>query len=72
MKIPSKEPLEKGAPFLEFYDILVNEVTELVNSEQQPGEYQIEFDGSDLSNGIYFYQLKTGVFMQTKKMLLIK
>ncbi len=54
------------------YDILGNEVIELVNSEQQPGEYQIKFYGSDLSNGIYFYQLETESFIQTKKMLLIK
>jgi endonuclease/exonuclease/phosphatase family metal-dependent hydrolase len=61
-----------GHVSLTVHDILGNEVAELVNSEQQPGEYQMEFDGSELSNGIYFYQLKTDSFIQTKRMLLIK
>ncbi|MDP2303947.1 MAG: T9SS type A sorting domain-containing protein [Ignavibacteria bacterium] len=58
--------------FLKVYDILGNEVTTLVNEEKQPGEYEVEFDGSKLSSGVYFYQLKTGSFIQTNKMILMR
>ena len=57
---------------LRIYDILGNEITTLINEEKGLGNYQIEFDGSVLSSGIYFYQLKTGSFLETKKMILIK
>jgi hypothetical protein len=57
---------------LRIYDILGNEITTLINEEKDLGNYQIEFDGSVLSSGIYFYQLKTGSFLETKKMILIK
>ena len=53
-------------------DILGREVTTLVNKEQQPGYFEVQFDASELTSGIYFYQLKTDEFLQTKKMLLIQ
>ena len=57
---------------LKVYDILGNEIAALVNKEQQPGNYEVEFDASNLSNGVYFYKLQSGKFLQTKKMLLLK
>lgn len=54
------------------YDLLGNLITELVNKEQSAGEYTINFDAANLSNGIYFYQLKAGKFISTRKMTLIK
>jgi len=54
------------------YDVLGKEVTTLVNDEKQPGVYEVEFNASNLSTGIYFYQLKAGSFVQTKKMILAK
>jgi len=57
---------------LKVYDMLGKEVTTLVNGEQQFGTYSVNFDASHLSSGIYFYALKTGSFIQTKKMLLLK
>lgn len=54
------------------YDLLGNQITELVNKEQSAGEYTINFDAANLSNGIYFYQLKAGKFISTRKMTLIK
>ncbi len=57
---------------LVIYDISGNEITKLVDAEQQPGYYQVEFDGSDLNNGIYFYKLTFGEKILTKKMLLLK
>jgi photosystem II stability/assembly factor-like uncharacterized protein len=61
-----------GLVTLKVYDILGNEVATLVNEQKSPGEYEVEFDGSSLSSGIYFYQLKSGSFIQTNKMLLMK
>jgi len=57
---------------LKVYDVLGNEVATLVNEEKQPGVYEVEFDASNLSSGIYFYQLKAGNFIDTKKMILMK
>lgn len=57
---------------LKVYDALAKEVTTLVNKKLRPGNYQIEFDGSSLSSGIYFYQMITDGFLKTKKLLLLK
>ena len=57
---------------LKVYDVLGNEVSTLVNEDLSSGEYEIEFNASQLSSGIYFYTLKTGGFIQTKKMILMK
>ena len=57
-----------------YYDILGNEIATLVNKEQSSGEYEVEFNADEfhLSSGIYFYQLKSGSFISTKKMILLK
>jgi len=57
---------------LKVYDILGREVATLVNEEKPPGVYEVKFDGSDFVSGVYFYQLKAGSFIQTKKMLIVK
>jgi hypothetical protein len=57
---------------LKVYDVLGNEIETLVNEEQPAGEYEVEFDGTGLPSGIYFYQLRTGNYIETKKMVLIK
>jgi photosystem II stability/assembly factor-like uncharacterized protein len=57
---------------LKVYDLLGREVATLVNEEKPAGEYEVEFDGSNFPSGIYFYQLKAGDFVQTKKMILMK
>ncbi len=57
---------------LKIYDILGREVATLVNKEQQPGNYNIEFNASNLSSGIYFYLLQAGSFVTTKKMILLR
>jgi hypothetical protein len=54
------------------YDVLGNEIAELVSDEKQVGNYETEFDATGLSSGIYFYQLKADTFIETKKMLLLK
>lgn len=57
---------------LKVYDVLGNEIATLVNEEKSPGYYTIKFDASNCSSGVYFYQLITEGFIETKKMLLIK
>jgi plastocyanin len=57
---------------LKAYDILGNEVAILVNEEKPAGEYQLEFDASELTGGVYFYQLTSNSFVDTKKMILLK
>ena len=65
-----------GFVSLKIYDILGNEVAILVNEEKQLGTYEVEFNSSSIkhhpSSGVYFYQLKAGNFVKTKKMVLIK
>ena len=57
---------------LKIYDVLGNEVATLVSEEKPAGEYEVEFAGSGLPSGIYFYQLKVGNYIETKKMVLMK
>jgi hypothetical protein len=52
--------------------VLGKEVATLVNEEQKAGEYNINFNANNLSNGVYFYQLSAGNFTQIKKMILLK
>ena len=57
---------------IKLYDILGNEVATLLNEEMPAGIYEVEFNASKLSSGVYFYQLKAGDFIETKKMILMK
>jgi len=64
---------------LKVYDVLGNEIATLVNEEKQPGTYEVEFNAAshsgevrNLTSGIYFYKLKAGNFIETKKMMLMK
>ena len=57
---------------LKVYDVLGKEITTLVNEEQSAGSYQVEFNANRLSSGVYFYTLRTGGFVETKKMLYLR
>ena len=61
-----------GNAALNIYDMLGRKVSTLVNEKLQPGTYEVTFDGSNLSSGIYFYQFKTDKFSETKKLILLK
>ena len=57
---------------LKVYDVLGNEIATLVNEEKAAGKYEIDFNASKLSSGVYFYTLKAGAFSETKKMILLQ
>lgn len=57
---------------LKVYDILGREINTLVNKEQVPGNYEVQFDASNLTSGIYFYKLQSGSLVQSRKMLLLR
>jgi len=77
-QIPLSPPLLKGESeaggfvTLKVYDVLGNEIATLVNEQKPTGTYEVVFDGTGLPSGIYFYQLKAGSFVETKKMILLK
>ena len=57
---------------LKVYDVLGKEIATLVNEEKSAGNYEVEFNASHLSSGIYYYQLRSGDFVETKKMIFLK
>jgi photosystem II stability/assembly factor-like uncharacterized protein len=63
---------ESGYVSLIIYDVLGNKVATLVNEEKPYGIYEVEFSGEGLTSGIYFYQLKVGTLIRTKKMILLR
>jgi photosystem II stability/assembly factor-like uncharacterized protein len=54
------------------YDITGREIQTLVNEKLNPGTYEVTFDGTNYASGIYFYQLRSGEFVTTKKLILLK
>ncbi len=70
--------IEYEVPFnskvgIKLYDILGREVKILVNNEEKvKWRYKLEFDASGLASGVYFYRMKAGDFIQTKKMVLLR
>jgi len=74
--IPNVETLQSASiqVTLKIYDVLGNEITTLVNEQQQPGIYEVEFNTKEmnLTSGVYFYQLRANNFVETKKMILNK
>lgn len=58
---------------LKIFDITGKQVASLVNQSLQPGEYETEFSGANLSSGVYYYRLESAVLgIQTKTMMLVK
>lgn len=63
---------EAGSVLLEVYDILGAKVATLVNEEKSPGRYEVQFNASGFSSGMYFYKITSGEFTEVKKMILLK
>ncbi len=57
---------------LKVYDVLGKEIATLINEEKSAGNYEVSFNASNLASGIYYYQLRAGEFVETKKMILLK
>ena len=57
---------------LKVFDVLGNEIATLINEEKPAGSYEVNFNASILSSGIYFYKLQAGSFSETKKLILLK
>jgi hypothetical protein len=63
---------KKAFVSLKIYDVLGTEITSLFNEEKSTGSYEVKFNASGLTSGIYFYHLQAGNFIETKKMILLK
>jgi len=61
-----------GRVSLKVFDVLGKEIVTLADGIHAAGNYKVSFDASGFSNGIYFYQIKSSKFVETKKMLLLK
>ena len=74
-KISWQAPVS-GWQTLKVYDVLGNEVATLVNEYRPAGSYEVEFKSTvgshQLANGVYFYRLQAGDYVETKKMILLK
>ena len=57
---------------LTVFDRLGREVATLVNRKYRPGQYNIKFDAGQLASGLYFYRMRMGDFLRTRKMLLVR
>jgi hypothetical protein len=57
---------------LKVYDVVGREAATLVSGKQNAGKYDVNFNASQFSSGVYFYRLQAGSFVETKKMLLVK
>jgi hypothetical protein len=66
-EIPENQNVE-----LKIFDVIGNEVETLINEEKAAGRHEIKFDGSLLPSGVYFYQLRAGSFIKTRKMVIAK
>jgi len=64
--------LQEGYVTLKIYDVLGTEITSLVNEYKGAGRHSVQFDGSKLSSGVYFYSINAGEYHSTKKMMLLK
>lgn len=70
--VPSNMKSEMSNVKLIVYNSLGQQVAELLNKPIAAGNYEMKFDGKNLTSGVYFYQLKAGNFSETKKMMLVK
>ena len=70
--LPENKNISSVPVTLKIYDMLGREIKTLVNKQEKPGNYSVQFNADNLPSGIYFYRLQAGGFAQTKKMILLK
>jgi len=54
------------------FNTLGQPVAQMVNGEVEAGYHEVQFDGKNLSSGLYFYRIEAGSFVETKRLLLIR
>jgi len=70
--IPNDVRGEKQEVRLQVYDILGRKVATLINKQQKTGNYEVKFDASNFTSGVYFYKIQVGSFLNIKKMILLR
>jgi photosystem II stability/assembly factor-like uncharacterized protein len=63
---------KEGMVTLKVYDLLGKELAELVNGRKSPGLHSVDFHAGSYSSGVYFYELRSGSFIETKKLVLMR
>jgi polyhydroxybutyrate depolymerase len=63
---------DAGLVSLQVYNLLGEVVATLVNDEKPAGNYEVQFDATGISSGVYFYSLQAGDFVETKKLILLR
>jgi hypothetical protein len=63
---------KSGNVKLTVYDLLGREIRTLIQEFKHPGNYSVDFDGSEFASGIYFYRIEAADFIAVKKMVLLK
>ncbi|MCH9030024.1 MAG: T9SS type A sorting domain-containing protein [Bacteroidetes bacterium] len=70
--IPSVGARDRASVQLKIYDVLGSEIATLVNEEKSVGSYEVEWNASGFTSGVYFYELKVNRFYSVKKMILLR
>lgn len=71
-KIIRSHNYSSGHVLLRLFDILGNRIATLVDEEKAPGEYEVVFNTATVASGVYFYQIISGNYTETKKMIVVK
>lgn len=70
--IPNAESKIASVVQLKVFNVLGSEVATLVNEQKEPGYYAVNFNAASLPSGVYFYSLRVGSYVETRKMLLLR
>ncbi len=57
---------------LMLYNVIGEQLRVFIDEEKPTGNYEVEFNASELSSGVYFYRLQAGSYIETKKLILMK
>ena len=57
---------------LKVFDVLGNEVADLISKELSAGKYNVKWNAENISSGVYFYRIQAGSFIETKKLILLR
>jgi hypothetical protein len=64
--------VNRQSTIVRVYDVLGRDIATLVNEVKERGTYTIQWDASGVSSGVYFYRIKAGDFVQTKRMMVVR